>query len=356
MKIRQHEEKSTKKITLDEDKLGFGKVFTDHMFEMDYDEAHGWHNARITKYHPLSLRPECMVFHYAQEVFEGLKAYRCEDGTINLFRVEDNAERFYNSALRMSIPPIENEVFIEAVKALVEKEKAWIPYRFGNSLYLRPFIIATENGLGVHASHSYSFYIIASPSGSYFKSGLDPVRIYVEDEEIRSAPGLSGFAKCGGNYAVSIKAGEFAKKRGFNQVLWLDGIKHKYVEEVGSMNIFFKIEGKIYTAACNGTVLPGITRSSVIELCRKWGYEVIEGKLAIEKIMAKGREDKVEEIFGTGTAAVISPVGELFYKDESIIINHMKTGPLSKKLFKTITGIQWGKVKDRYGWTTRLTK
>ena len=355
MKIRQYKDKVEKPVDYSEENLGFGKVFTDHMFEMDYDEINGWHDARIVRYHSFSLRPECMVFHYAQEIFEGLKVYRCEDGSLNMFRIDANAKRFYDSAIRMGIPPIEEKDFIEACTALAKREKRWVPYRPGNSLYLRPFIIATDNGLGVHAAHTYGFYIIASPSGAYFKTGLEPVRIYVEDEEIRSAPGLTGFAKCGGNYAISIKAGEYAKKNGFNQVLWLDGVEHRYVEEVGSMNIFFKIEGKLYTAACTGTVLPGVTRSSVIRLCEEYGYEVIEGKLAIDEIMEKGRQGKVEEIFGTGTAAVISPVGELYYKGESIIVNDMKTGKLSQRLFDELTGIQWGRIPDINNWVYKIS-
>lgn len=229
MKIRV-EKQEKKKVVLNEDELGFGRVFADKMLEMDYDPDKGWHDARIVEYHPLSLNPDCMVFHYAQEIFEGLKAYRCDDKSINLFRIDLNGKRFYNSAVRMAIPPIEVEDFIDCVKAYVKQAEDWIPYRFGNSLYLRPFIIATDNGLGVHASKTYKFVIIASPSSSYFASGLNPVDIYVEEKDIRSAPGLTGFAKCGGNYAISIKAGEEAKKEGYAQVLWLDGIEHKYVE------------------------------------------------------------------------------------------------------------------------------
>jgi len=252
----------------------------------------------------------------------------------------------------MCIPPVPVEDFVQAVKALVEVEKDWVPRSEGTSLYIRPFVIATDVGMGVHASHNYIFSIICFPSGAYYAEGIDPVRIYVEDEYIRAAPGLTGFTKCGGNYAASILAGEIAAQKGFAQVLWLDGVERKYVEEVGAMNIMFKIDGKIYTAACEGTVLPGVTRRSCIELLRDWGYEVIEGKLAIETVMQAGREGKLEEVFGTGTAAVISPVKELCWKDESVVINDGKIGSLTQKLYDNLTGIQWGKLADEKGWIT----
>ena len=246
------------------------------------------------------------------------------------------------------------DFFIEAVRTLVDVDKAWVPHLDGTSLYIRPFIFANDVGLGVHASKHYIFCIITAPSGAYYAEGIDPVRIYVEDDYIRAAPGLTGFTKCGGNYAASIKAGELAEEQGFAQVLWLDGIEKKYVEEVGSMNIMFKIDGKIYTAATVGTVLPGVTRRSIIELCKDWGYEVIEGKLAIADIMAAAREGKLEEVFGTGTAAVVSPVKELRWKDETAYISGGKIGPLTQKLYDTLTGIQWGKLPDTKGCTIEV--
>ena len=246
------------------------------------------------------------------------------------------------------------KVSSQAVKTLVRVEQDWVPSAEGTSLYLRPFIFASDVGLGVHASKKYVFCIIASPSGAYYKEGLKPVKIYVEDEYIRAAPGLTGFAKCGGNYAASIKAGEMAEELGYSQVLWLDGIEKKYVEEVGSMNIMFKIDGKIYTAATAGTVLPGVTRRSIIELLKDWGYEVVEGKLAIADVMKAGHEGKLEEVFGTGTAAVIAPVGELTWKKDSVIIGNDEIGPLTKKLYDTLTGIQWGNIKDTKGWTDEI--
>lgn len=349
--IKFTERKDKKKKPEDETSLGFGKIFTDHMFVMDYDKEIGWHDPRIVPYGPLELEPCTSVFHYAQEIFEGLKAYRTKDG-VQLFRPECNAERFRNSAERMSMPVVDSDDFIQACKELVKKEIDWVPYTEGTSLYLRPFMIATGTGLGVHASSSYKFLIIASPSGSYYAAGLKPVKIYVEDEYIRSAPGLTGFAKCGGNYAVSIRSGELANQLGYDQVLWLDGIHHKYVEEVGSMNIFFKIDGKIYTAPCTGTVLPGVTRRSVMELCRDMGYEVIEERLSIDDVMQAGKDGKLEEVFGTGTAAVISPVGVLRRKDSEIVINNTEIGPVSKMLYDTLTDIQWGHTSKHSEWTT----
>ena len=332
--------------------LGFGKYFTDHMFIMDYNQEQGWHDARIVPYAPFMLDPACVIFHYAQELFEGLKAYRTADNKIQLFRPECNGQRMIDSSERMCIPPVPVEDFVQAVKALVEVDKDWVPHSDGTSYYIRPFVFATDVGMGVHASHNYTFCIIGFPSGAYYAEGINPVRIYVEDEFIRAAPGLTGFTKCGGNYAGSLLAGELAARKGFAQVLWLDGVEKKYVEEVGAMNIMFKISGKIYTAACEGTVLPGVTRRSIIELLHDWGYEVIEGKLAIDAVMQAGKDGTLEEVFGTGTAAVVSPVKELVWKDDSVTISGGKIGELTQKLYDTLTGIQWGKIEDTKGWIT----
>lgn len=348
--IKFTEAKTLKEKPADETKLGFGKIFTDYMFVMDYDKGQGWHDPRIEPFHPFEISPACVVLHYAQEVFEGLKAYRTKDDVIQLFRPDCNAERMQDSCERLCIPKVGKDDFIQAVKALVEVEKDWVPHTEGASLYIRPFIFANMEQLGVHASTSYIFCIILSPSGAYYSTGLAPVRIYVEDEYIRSAPGLTGFAKCGGNYAASIKSGELAEELGYSQVLWLDGVEHKYVEEVGSMNIFFKIDGKIYTAPCVGTVLPGVTRRSIIELCRDWGYEVIEEKIAIEDIMKAGHDGRLEEVFGSGTAAVVSPVKELKFMDDTIIIGDGNIGSFTQRLYDTMTGMQWGKIRDAKGW------
>ncbi len=350
LNIRIEKNTCPKAKPVDESKLGFAKIFTDHMFVMDYAEGKGWHDARVVPYAPFSLDPATVVLHYAQELFEGMKAYRTAEGKIQLFRPECNAQRFVDGCERMGIPPVPVEDFIDAVKALVKVDEDWVPHMDGTSLYIRPFVIATDVGLGVHASKNYIFCVIAAPSGAYYAEGINPVKIYVEDEYIRAAPGLTGAVKCGGNYAASIKAGELAEQKGYSQVLWLDGVEKKYVEEVGAMNIMFKIDGKIYTAACTGTVLPGVTRRSIIELCRDWGYEVIEGKLAIADIMQAGREGKLEEVWGTGTAAVVSPVKELTWKDESVEISGGKIGELTQKLYDTLTGIQWGKLPDTKNW------
>lgn len=344
---------SPKAKPTDESKLGFGKTFTDHMFIMDYTLGQGWHDARIVPYAPISLDPSAVVFHYAQECFEGMKAYRTVENKIQLFRPDCNARRMNNTQDRLCIPEIPVEDFVQAVKALVEVEKDWVPHADGASLYIRPFTIATMAQLGVHASSSYQFIIICAPSGAYYAAGLAPIDIYVEDTYVRACPGGTGFTKCGGNYAVSLLAGKIAEEKGYSQVLWLDGVERKYVEEVGAMNIFFKINGKLYTALAqdkDGTVLPGVTRRSIIELLKDWGYEVIEGKLAIDDIMKASKEGKLEEVFGTGTAAVVSPVKKLDYEDQSALIGNGEIGELTQKLYDTLTGIQWGKIPDTKGW------
>lgn len=347
---------SPKAKPTDESKLGFGKIFTDHMFLMDYTDGIGWHDPRIVPYAPFAMDPACVVLHYAQEIFEGMKAYRTADDQIQLFRPECNAKRMQDSADRLCVPQIPVDDYIQAVSALVEVDKDWVPHSDGASLYIRPFVFGSDVGLGVHASLKYVFCIICAPSGAYYAEGINPVRIYVEDEYIRAAPGLTGFTKCGGNYAASIKAGELAAEQGFAQVLWLDGVEKKYVEEVGSMNIMFKIDGKIYTAPCTGTVLPGVTRRSCIELLRDWGYEVIEDKVAIADIMKAGHEGKLEEVFGTGTAAVVSPVKELDWKGDKVFISDGKIGEVTQKLYDTMTGMQWGKIPDTKGWIVPVCK
>ncbi|WP_312634428.1 branched-chain amino acid aminotransferase [Oscillibacter sp.] len=344
---------SPKAKPADESKLGFGKTFSDHMFIMDYTEGQGWHDARIVPYAPISLEPSAVVFHYAQECFEGLKAYRTAENKIQLFRPDCNARRMNNTQERLCMPAIPEEDFVEAIRALVEVEKDWVPHSEGASLYIRPFTIATMAQLGVHASTTYQFIIICAPSGAYYAAGLAPIDIYVEDTYVRACPGGTGFTKCGGNYAVSLLAAKVAEERGYSQVLWLDGVERKYVEEVGAMNIFFKIDGKLDTAEAqdkDGTVLPGVTRRSIIELLKDWGYEVVEGKLAVDDLMKASREGKLEEVFGTGTAAVVSPVKKLDYEDQTAQIGHGEIGPLTQKLYDTLTGIQWGRIPDTKGW------
>lgn len=332
--------------------LGFGKYYTDYMFVMDYDKDQGgWHDARIVPYAPIELDPASMVLHYAQETFEGLKAYRTADGKIQLFRPEKNAVRFQNSNDRLCMPKVDTDVFVDAIKALVEKEKDWVPSGEGESLYVRPFMFATEKQVGVHPAVSYKFMIILSPVGAYYPQGMAPVKIWVEDEYVRATPGGTGFTKCGGNYAGSLKAQEKAEEAGYTQVLWLDGVHKKYIEEVGSMNVMFLIDGKAYTAPTEGTVLPGVTRDSILHLLRDWGYEIHEEHLSVDDLMAAARDGRLQEAWGTGTAAVISPIGELCYKNEPALVGDGNTGPLTQKLYDTLTGIQWGEIEDPYGWT-----
>jgi len=334
--------------------LGFGKFFTDHMFLLNYETGKGWHNARIVPYGPLELDPSAMVFHYAQEVFEGMKAYRTPDGGVQLFRPYDNARRMNDSCDRLCIPQIPEEMFVEGVKALVKMDADWVPTEPETSLYIRPFVIATDAHLGVHASHTYLFCVICSPVGAYYAEGINPVRIYVESEDVRAVKGGTGYTKCGGNYAASIRAGERAEKSGYAQVLWLDGVERKYIEEVGSMNVLFKIDGKVVTPALTGSVLPGITRRSCLQLLRDWGYEVEERLISAQELFDAADAGKLEEAWGSGTAAVISPVGEMGWEDRHVVINGGEIGELTHRLYDTLTGIQWGKVEDPYGWVVKV--
>ena len=335
-------------------KLGFGKIFTDHMFIMNYTEGKGWHDPRIEPFHNISLSPAAMVYHYGQEMFEGLKAYKGPDGNVYLFRPDMNAKRANDSNDRLVIPQIPVEDFVQAVAAVVDIDRDWIPTEPGTSLYVRPFIIATDEFLGVAPSKTYLFMVILSPSGAYYESGLAPVGIWIEDEYVRAVRGGMGFAKTGGNYAASLIAQQKAHDAGFSQVLWLDGVERKYIEEVGAMNIFFKIAGKVVTPVLNGSILPGITRNSVLQLCRDWGYEVEERKISADELLEAQSNGTLEECFGTGTAAVISPVGKLRYKDDVMTINGGDIGPLSQKLYDTITGIQTGILPDEKGWRVKV--
>lgn len=335
----------------DENQLGFGKYFTDHMFTMDYDEKHGWHNATIQPYGPIAMDPATMVLHYAQETFEGMKAYRNKKGQILLFRPHMNAKRLINSNKRLCMATLDEDLFVEAVEAIVKYEQDWIPSAEGTSLYIRPFMFATEAGVGVHPSKSYKFVIILTPVGQYYPEGVNPVKIWVEDEYVRAVKGGTGFTKCGGNYAASIAAQVKAEQKGYTQVLWLDGVHRKYVEEVGTMNIMFYIGDEIVTAPIEGSVLPGVTRDSIIHILKDWGYKVSERHLSIDELMEAGHNGALKEAFGTGTAAVISPVGELNYKGDIVTINNFKTGELTQKLYDTLTNIQWGNIEDPYNWT-----
>lgn len=334
----------------DESSLGFGKFFSDHMFIMEYEEGKGWMNPRIEPYHRLSLDPASSVLHYAQEIFEGLKAYRRADGSIVMFRPWDNCKRLNKSAERMCMPEIDVDFNVEAMRKLVEVEKDWVPHTEGTSLYLRPTMIANDEALGVHAAKRYIYYIICAPSGAYYPTGLAPIKIKVEDKYVRAVRGGMGFAKTGGNYACSIKAGADAGKEGFSQVLWLDGQELKYVQEVGAMNMMFLIDDKLVSAPLDGAILPGITRDSILTLARSEGITVEERRLSVDELMTAADNGHLREAFGTGTAAVVSPVGHLCYRDHMVQVNDGGIGKLTQHFYDTLTGIQWGKVEDRFNW------
>ena len=354
LNIRIEKTTTPKALPAKDNPLTFGTIFTDHMFVMNYQKGKGWFDPRVVPYQPISLEPSAMVFHYGQEMFEGLKAYRADDGRALLFRPDMNAKRTNNTNKRLCIPEIPVEDFIQAVQAVVKVDEAWIPNKPGTSLYIRPFIIATDPFLGVRPSDTYLFVIILSPVGAYYPEGLNPVKIWIEDDYVRAVKGGIGEAKTGGNYVASMAAQLKAHDEGYSQVLWLDGVERKYIEEVGAMNIFFKINGKVLTPMLNGSILPGITRNSVIEVCKSWGYEVEERRISVEELLEAQKSGKLEECFGTGTAAVISPVGKLRYKDDVMLINNNTIGEVSQKLYDTITGIQWGECEDKFNWTITL--
>ncbi len=349
------ERTNTKKQKPDENMdIEFGSVFTDHMFVMDYNAKDGWVNPRIEEYKNISLDPSALVFHYGQSMFEGMKAYKTDDDKVYLFRPMKNIQRANNSNRRLCIPTIPEDDFLQAIIELVKIDEEWIPKKKGSSLYIRPFVIATEPSLNVKPSSEFKFIIILSPVGAYYKEGLNPVKIWIEDEYVRAVRGGIGEAKTGGNYAASMLSQEKAHEAGFSQVLWLDGIEHKYIEEVGAMNIFFKIDGKIVTPMLNGSILPGVTRASVIDVCKSWGYDVEERRISVDELYEAAKNGKLEEVFGSGTAAVISPVGTLKFGDDVFDINNGKIGEVSQKVYDTITGIQTGKVEDTFNWIVEV--
>ncbi len=354
-KIKVELTKHPKQKPQNESELGFGSVFSDHMFLMDYKEGKGWHNPRIVPYGNLSLDPAAMCLHYGQLVFEGMKAYRTPNGGINLFRPDENFKRMNLSNERLCIPKIDEAFCVEAVKKLVEIDKEWVPSAPNTSLYVRPFILCNEANLGVKTGEEYIFAIITSPSGPYYPEGLDPVKIYVEPKYVRTVRGGTGMAKTAGNYAASLIAGEEAHKEGYSQVLWLDGVEQKYVEEVGSMNIFFVIGDEIVTPdLTSGSILGGITRKSMIEILKKDGYRVSERKISMDEVAHAYDEGNLREVFGTGTAAVISPVGTLKYNDKVMQINHNEIGPISQYLYDTLTDMQWGRKPAPQGWIVKV--
>ena len=352
--IRIELTKNPKQKPQDESKLGFGEIFTDHMFLMEYTTEKGWHDARIVPYGPLQMDPAAMVLHYGQSIFEGMKAYRGVDGKIRLFRPEKNMTRLNLSCDRISLPQVDEKFALECLEKLVETDKDWIPHSDGTSLYLRPFVFGVSPKIGVHPADHVIFMVICSPVGAYYPSGLNPVKIYVETNYVRAVNGGTGFVKAAANYAISLKAQEEAGKQNFSQVLWLDGIERKYVEEVGAMNVFFVLEDEIVTPALKGSILSGITRMSCIDVLRSWGYTVNERPISIEELHEAWKAGKLKEAFGSGTAAVISPMGELKWGEETMVLNNGEIGEVSQKVYDEITGIQWGKRPDTRNWVVEL--
>ena len=338
----------------DESKLGFGRVFSDHMFVMDWTKDKGWHDAKIVPYGYLSISPASSVLHYGSEIFEGLKAYRNVKGEIVLFRPQENMARMNRSAERLGLPEFPSDFVLDALKKLIALDADWVPHSEGSSLYVRPFLFGDDEHLGVHSVSHARFYIILSPSGNYYAAGINPVDIMIEDDDVRAVRGGTGEAKCGGNYGASIRAGIRAEEKGYAQVLWLDGVERKYVEEVGSMNIMFKIDGKICTPALNGSILPGITRKSILEWLRSQGEEPQERRISVDELIEAAENGKLEEAWGCGTAAVVSPVGHLAYKGKVYEINNNQIGPTVHRLYDALTGIQWGKREDTLGWIVKV--
>jgi branched-chain amino acid aminotransferase len=341
--------KTSKIDSVDFENLGFGEVFSDHMFSMDYENGE-WINQRIEPYGKIEFEPAMCTLHYAQAVFEGLKAFHVRDGSINIFRPEKNLERMNRSNERMCMPTIDEDMFFDAMAELIKLERDWIPKDTGHSLYIRPFIFGTENFLGVHPSSTYRFMIILSPVGAYYKEGFNPVSLLVPEEYVRAVKGGVGDVKTAGNYAASLLPAEIAQKKGFTQVLWLDGEHHKYIDEVGTMNIFFVIDDEVITPPLEGSILPGVTRDTALDLTKSWGMKVNERRISIDELIQSSKEGRLQEVFGTGTAAVISPVDEIQYRDTNININHGQIGPIARRLFDEISGIQYGEISDTHGW------
>ena len=332
------------------DQLGFGTVFTDHMFLMDYSADKGWHDARVVPYGPITMPPAASVLHYGTEVFEGMKAYRRPDGGVQLFRPWENVARLNRSCERLGLPQLDPDDALQAIKTVVKVDEAWVPSDPGTSLYIRPFLYGTDPTLALHGVHEATFAIILSPSGSYFKNGLQPVPIMVETEDVRAVRGGTGEAKCGGNYGAANRAGDRAIEKGFSQVLWLDGVERKYVEEGGGMNVMFKINGTVVTPALTGSILRGVTRKSAIELLKSWGVPVEERLLSVDELFDAAESGALEEAWCIGTAAVISPIAELCWGERDYKVSDNKIGALSQKLYDELTGIQWGTKPDPFGW------
>ena len=342
------------KVKPDPSTLGFGKVFTDHMFTMDFEKGKGWGNAKIIPFDRFSIHPASTVLHYGAEIFEGMKAYRRKDGVVQMFRPLENVKRMNISAERLCLPEIPEEDFMHILDTFIGLEQDWTPAASGTSLYIRPFMFGNDESLGVHAVIKATFMIIASPVGSYYKEGINPVKIMIEDNDVRAVRGGTGYAKCGGNYAASTRAGQRAAEQGYSQVLWLDGVDRKYIEEVGAMNVMFKINGEIVTPELSGSILPGITRKSCMEVLRKKGYKVTERRISLDELEKAMESNTLEEAWGTGTAAVVSPIGELAYRGKKFTVGGGKIGVVTQLLYDTLTGIQWGDLPDEFGWTYEL--
>lgn len=351
MKIKYNVTKNPQPKPQDESNLGFGKIFTDHMFIINYNPQDGWHNGRIEPLGNLCLHPASPVFHYAQEIFEGAKAYRRPDGQIQTFRLEENCRRMNRSAIRAAMPPLDEDFQYEAIHRLIDLDRDWVPHSEGTSLYLRPTMIADGKSLGANSATEFIYFVICAPSGAYYAGGMKPVRIRIEERYARAVKGGMGSAKTGGNYTASFKATKEAQDAGFDQVLWLDGRTQTCVEEVGAMNMFFVLDGKVVTAELGDTILPGITRKSVIHLAKAKGYTVEERKIPLEELLEAHANGKLQEAFGSGTAAVISPVGELNYDGRAYIINNNEIGPITMDFYNTLTNIQFAKAEDPYNWT-----
>jgi branched-chain amino acid aminotransferase len=334
--------------------LGFGTLFTDHMFVADFQEEKGWYDPRVVPYGAIPLDPAAAVLHYAQAIFDGLKAFRGADGKVRLFRPQKHVQRMNHSAERMCIPPLDPELALRSLVTLVGLERDWVPKTVGTSLYVRPTIIASEAFLGVRPAKSFIYFVILSPVGAYYAEGMAPVKIRVEEKYVRAVEGGLGGAKTGANYAASLMAGEEAKHEGFTQVLWLDGVHRKYIDEVGTMNIMVKIAGEVITPPLGGTILPGVTRDSALTLLRDWGAKVSERQISIDEVVTAYKAGTLEEVFGTGTAAVISPVGQLAYKGQRMVVGGGKIGPTTQKLYDAIVGIQYGTAPDPHGWTLEV--
>jgi branched-chain amino acid aminotransferase len=356
IKIKRVSEKKRKEKPTDESKLGFGQIFTDRFFTMKYKEGQGWYDAMIEPYRPIALDPAAVCLHYGQLVFEGLKAYRGKDGSIYLFRPYENIKRMNASAERLCMPTVDPDVFFEGIKKLVVLEKDWIPRGVGTSLYIRPTMIATEAFLGVRPATEYLLYVIVGPVGAYYPQGFSPTKIYVEEEYVRAVRGGIGYCKAAGNYAASLLASKKAGQKGYTQVLWLDAIERKYVEEVGTSNIFFLINGELVTSPLTGSILPGVTRDSVLQIARSWGMKVSERLLSVDEIQEAHASGRLKEAFASGTAAIVSPVGQIYYKGKEYLINGGRTGELTEKLYNEILQIQYGEKEDPFGWRIRISK